>query len=168
MALLLDLLENESDAIYTEGTPDLELMLLIMRYMTAYPDAVHHPKEDKLYAELRAARPDLARGMTHVNDEHRAISEQGAVLRDKLENAVSGTTGRRKEVVAVAARYIDSLRRHMRWEESDLFKRLDKMVAEGHDIIDMSVLVDHRDPLFGAQVEARFKPLFRRITRSID
>ena len=52
MALMLNLLERESNRIYEGEEPDYELLQDIMHYMTVYPDAVHHPKEDRLYAEL--------------------------------------------------------------------------------------------------------------------
>lgn len=166
MALLLNLLEKESDAVYARGEPDLELMRDIMRYMSVYPDAVHHPKEDRLYAELRAARPDLAKGMAKITSEHRAIAEQSVALQRDLEVALFGEKGNRQQIVADAARYIESLREHMRWEETDLFKRLDKMIADGHAVIDASVFVDRRDPLFGTEVEADFELLFGQITRT--
>lgn len=163
IARLLNLLERQTEMIF-DGTPsELELMVDIMRYMTGYPDAVHHPKEDKLYAELRAVRPDLAKGMSRVSDEHRQIGDMGILLRDKLEEAVAGSMVRRKELVSAALRYVQSLRAHMRWEESDLFRRLDRMVADGHDVIRTSRVVDQRDPLFGATIEARFRALYDAI-----
>ena len=164
MARLLNLLEQQTEAIYDEDETGLDLMVDIMHYMTVYPDAVHHPKEDKLYAELRAARPDLSRDMGRITDEHRAIGDQSSQLHDKLVAAASGNMVRRKELVGDALRYIKSLRAHMRWEESDLFRRLDEMVADGHDSIVVSTVVDHHDPLFGSKVEARFQSLYRSIT----
>jgi len=163
MAGLLNLLERQAEAIFGEDEFDLGLMVDIMQYMTAYPDAVHHPKEDKLYAELRAARPDLAQGMARISDEHRTIGGQSILLRDKLVEAASGNMVLRKEIVADALRYVESLRAHMRWEESDLFMRLDKMIADGHDAVETSTVVEYRDPLFGAKVEARFKALYKAI-----
>lgn len=163
MARLLNLLERQAETIFEGTHSDLELMVDVMRYMTGYPDAVHHPKEDKLYAELRAARPDLAKGMSRVAEDHRMIGDQGILLRDKLEEAASGNLVRRKELVADALRYVGSQRTHMRWEESDLFRRLDTMVKDGHDVIKLSTLLDHRDPLFGATLEARFKTLYKAI-----
>lgn len=160
IAKLLGLLDQLSEAIFDEDESGLELMADIMCYMTVYPDAVHHPKEDRLYAELRAARPDLSQGMGRVSDEHHAIGSQGKRLRDKLEMAASGNMVRRKEIVAETLRYTEALRAHMRWEESDLFRRLDRMVADGHDIVSMSKFVEQRDPVFGQKVEARFKTLF--------
>lgn len=163
MARLLTLLERQTETIFEGAHSELELMVDVMRYMTGYPDAVHHPKEDRLYAELRAARPDLAKGMSRVSDDHRMIGDQGVLLRDKLEEAVSGNLVRRNELVTDSLRYVEALRTHMRWEESDLFRRLDKMVKDGHDVIQVSTMVDHRDPLFGATLEARFQTLYNAI-----
>ena len=163
MARLLNLLERQTETIFDGAPSELELMVDVMRYMTGYPDAVHHPKEDKLYAELRAARPDLAKGMSRVSDEHRLIGDMGILLRDKLEEAAAGGMVRRKELVTAALRYVESLRAHMRWEETDLFRRLDRMVKDGHAVIEMSTIVDHRDPLFGAALESRFRRLYDAI-----
>jgi len=164
IARLIDLVEKEGDQIYSEGTPDLGLMLDIMRYISEYADNVHHPKEDKLYAELRAVRPDLSGGMGRVGDEHRALAEQSLTLLERLEAAVDGDIESRKLVVADALRYADFLRKHMRWEETDLFRRLDRLVADGHETTSVAVIVDRRDPLFGSEVEQRFAELYRRVT----
>lgn len=163
IARLIDLLEKEGDEIYSEGAPDLNLMCDIMRYVTEYADTVHHPKEDKLYAELRAVRPDLSGGMGRIGNEHRALGEQGLALLKKLEAALDGEAASRKLVVADALRYADLLRKHMRWEETDLFKRLDRLVADGHEDISIAVIVEQGDPLFGSDVEQRFAELYRRV-----
>ena len=54
MGLMLNLLEQESNRLYDGDDPIFELLHDIMHYMTVYPDAVHHPKEDRIYAELKA------------------------------------------------------------------------------------------------------------------
>lgn len=163
MARLLSLLEQQAQGIFDGAETELGLMVDVMRYMTGYPDAVHHPKEDRLYAELRAARPDLAKGMSRVSDEHRMIGDLGNLLRNRLEEAVSGNMVLRKDLVADALRYVGSLRAHMRWEESDLFRRLDRMVKDGHELIEASTMLDYRDPLFGAALELRFQALYDAI-----
>ena len=66
MALLLNLLERESNRIYEGDDPDFDVLHDVMQYMTVYPDAVHHPKEDRLYAEVRSVRPDLASGFDRI------------------------------------------------------------------------------------------------------
>ena len=163
MARLLNMLEHQTEAIFGEVESDFELMMDIMHYMTVYPDAVHHPKEDRLYAELRAARPDLSQGMARISNEHHTIGGLSILLRDKLQEAVSGNMVLRKEIVADALRYVETLRAHIRWDESDLFRRLDRMVADGHELIETSTVADRHDPLFSVHVEARFRALYKAI-----
>lgn len=165
MALLLVQLERQSERINSGDDADFELLHDVMQYMTQYPDAVHHPKEDRLYAELNAARPDLARGMSRVTSEHAAIAEQGQALRDKIQEVIAGNFVERNTVVADAERYIDFLRKHMRWEETDLFDRIDEMIADGHVLIDASTMVDADDPIFSDQVEQRYERLLSCVLR---
>lgn len=163
MTKLLNMLNHQAEALFDEDESDLKRMLDIMHYMTVYPDAVHHPKENRLYAELRAARPDLSKGMQRIYNEHCTIGDMSVLLRNKLEEAVAGNTVLRKAIVADALRYVESLRAHMRWEESDLFRRLDRMVADGHGVIETSTVVHRQDPLFGTNVESRFQALYKTL-----
>ncbi len=116
MARLLKPVERESNNIYEGDEPDYELIHDVMHYMTVYPDAVHHPKEDRLYAELKTARPDLAAGFERITIDHRSISEAGIRLREDLISINAGSFLTRKSVVANALRYVNMLRDHMQWE----------------------------------------------------
>ena len=164
MAKLLTLLEQQVEEIFAERDSQIELLIDIMRYMTVYPDTVHHPNEDLLYAELRAARPELSQGMAQIADDHRKIGAQSIQLREKFEMLASGNTVRRKEIVADALRYSKSLREHMKWEESDLFGRLDKLVADGHEVIETSTIVRREDPLYGPAIDAQFQSLYKVVS----
>ena len=59
MGLMLNLLEQESNRLFDGDDTDFELLHDVMHYMTVYPDTVHHPKEDRIYAELKAGRSQL-------------------------------------------------------------------------------------------------------------
>ncbi len=168
MALLLDLLEHESNRIYEGEEPEYELIHDIMQYMTIYPDAVHHPKEDRLYAELKSVRPDLAAGFDRITLDHRNIAEKGLQLREDIESINSGSFVRRKTVVADALRYVNTLRNHMQWEELDLFNRCEEMAAKGHAFIVDSGFIHKGDPLFGDAAESRFKHLLDGIKKTLN
>ena len=58
ISTILDVLQSVAERADAGEDPDFELVDDIMRYMTVYPDAVHHPKEDVVYGELRKRRPD--------------------------------------------------------------------------------------------------------------
>ena len=163
MALLINLLERESNRIYKGEEPDYELLEDIMHYMTVYPDAVHHPKEDRLYAELKAARPDLSTGFERITMDHRHIADLSVKLRDDIASINAGSPIRRNAVVADALRYVNTLRGHMQWEELDLFRRVDEMIRMGHDMFDTANFVHDEDPIFGEDVESRFGRLVKSI-----
>ncbi len=167
MNLCLDVLEREANRMYDNELPDFEIICDAMSYMTVYPDAVHHPKEDRLYAELKSVRPDLSRGFDRIADDHRKIAEEGLELRVDLESITSGSFVRRKKVVADALRYVNNLRSHMQWEELDLFNRCETMASEGHDIYFEDIFIDRVDPVFGHQTEARFNRLMDGIQATL-
>jgi len=167
MTLLLNMIEQESNHIYEGGDSDFEVIIDVMHYMTVYPDAVHHPKEDRLYAELKAVRPDLSAGFDRITLDHRAISESGLRLRDELDAIGAGSFVRRKSLVAGALRYVNSLRSHMQWEELDLFRRCEEMAATGHVMIIDSNLVSTSDPVFGEKCGSEFERLLKSIEQSL-
>ena len=167
MSVMLDLLENEANRLYGGEDGDYELMHDVMRYMTVYPDAVHHPKEDRVYAELIIARPDLSRGFDKIVVDHHELAELSTKLRNDVESIMSGTALRRNVVIADALRYVQRLRDHMRWEERDLFVRIEEMIHDGHNMIMDSELHDKADPVFGPEIEKRFGRLFDSIQQTL-
>ncbi len=80
---------------------------------------------------------------------------------------MSGTTLRRNVIVADALRYVKRLREHMRWEERDLFIRVEEMIHDGHHSIVDTELHSKTDPVFGPEVEERFGKLFDSIQQSL-
>jgi hemerythrin-like domain-containing protein len=159
MAMVLKLLDGLVVEMEAGRDPDFELFEEIMRYMTVYPDAVHHPKEDVMYEKLRAKRPDLAEDLDHVPDDHREIAQLSMLLRSEVEAVVAGAAVRRARMIEDAAAYIKRLRDHMRWEEEDLFSRIDLMLEAEPYTVDISSIEHIKDPVFELEVEAGFRRL---------
>ncbi len=163
IAVMLDLLEREIGRIQDGEKPDYELIHDIMRYMTTYSDAVHHPKEDILYSALKVERPDLAAGLEQVEPEHEELAKLSEVLRNDVEAIASGAAVTRDTIVHHASDYIGRLREHMSWEEGDLFKRADTLIAaEKAMFLEISHL-DGLDPVFGPEREHTFANLLENI-----
>jgi hemerythrin-like domain-containing protein len=165
MSTVLDLLDDVVQATTAGKDPDFELIDEIMRYMTVYPDAVHHPKEDIVYRQLRTERPDLAEGLDDVPADHLAIAELGTALRDDVEAINMGGAVRRQKLIDDMSGYVDRLRRHMNWEESDLFKRIDRMLEESKPEVDVSQYDHSKDPVFELEIEAGFRRLMTSLQR---
>lgn len=163
MATMLDLLANQVDHIRDGERPDYELIHDIMRYMTVYSDAVHHPKEDLLYSSMRAEQPKLATGLERVGPEHREIAELGETLRNDIEAVASGAAVTRERIIDDTSEYVSTLRKHMAWEEEDLFRRAKELVKSEKDMfVDISHL-DTLDPVFGPEREHSFANLLQNI-----
>jgi hemerythrin-like domain-containing protein len=163
MSVMLDLLEREIGRVRDGRGPDYELINDIMRYLTVYSDAVHHPKEDILYRAMQDAHPDLAAGLEHVEPEHRKLAELGVTLRIGIEAIAADAPVSRSRIVANTGKYVDYLRRHMDWEERDLFPRAEALIkAETAMFVDISHL-DKLDPVFGPEREHSFANLLHNI-----
>ena len=163
MAILLNLLQKEVDHVaHEDDTADFERMQDIMRYMNVYPDAVHHPREDLIYNDMRQKRPDLADGLEAVEDDHKAIADFSKRLLADIDACVAGEFVTRKRVLEDAMTYVDRLRKHMTWEERDLFERAESMLGELD--VDTTTL-DALDPVFGPDKDESFSGLFQTINR---
>ncbi len=162
MAVLLNLLQDEVERMQQDDDADFELAHDIMRYMTVYSDAIHHPREDLVYAGLLAAQPQLAEGLEAVEEQHRELADLGSRLRGDIEAVLAGNAVTRERVTADTRNYLHRLRQHMAWEEEDLFRRIDDL-ADSLEIDDTHLKAN--DPVFGEHREAAFSGLYAAIQR---
>mgnify|MGYP001545787617 CR=1 FL=1 len=163
MGIVLNLLDDVTDKIRGEDDSVLELLAEIMHYMTVYPDAVHHPKEDVAYAQLREHRPDLAEGLEDVPGDHAELAELGLRLKSDIDAIESGTAVRREQLVEDAAGSVTRLRDHMAWEASDLFQRIDRMLESKAHPVDLSHFESAYDPVFSESSAAGFQRLMESL-----
>lgn len=159
MVLLLDLLEAETEKFSTTGEPDYELLGSVMTYMAEYPDAVHHPREDRLYNHLKSLQPDLDASLERVESDHKELEDAGAKLLKQVEALAAGGSTDRDALIHGLKSYAQHLRKHMYWEEQTLFTLADRLSEEYIVNTDETV----QDPLFGSQTEKRFRLLLNRI-----
>lgn len=156
MAKLLRLLRDETELIGDDKQSDFALLRDVMRYMIVYSDAMHHPKEDLIYAGLRALQPSLAEGLEQVEAEHEEIAKLGERLQDDIEAVIAGTEIEAARVVGDAQAYMHRLNQHMAWEEEDLFRRADTEIDRiAIDTSHLSAI----DPVFGEKHEVSFTDL---------
>jgi hemerythrin-like domain-containing protein len=168
MMVMLDLLAHELDHIRDGERPDYEMLHDIMRYMTVYSDAVHHPKEDLVYLSLKLQNPKLSDRLQRVEEEHREIAELGETLRNDIEAIASGAAVTRDRIIADTTDYVRRLREHIEWEEEDLFPRADALAKEESSMfVDISRLHD-LDPVFGPERKHSFANLLQNIKDSSE
>ncbi|MGD2141363.1 MAG: hemerythrin domain-containing protein [Burkholderiales bacterium] len=163
LTVLLDMLDREVSRLQDSEDPDYDLLHDIMLYMTGYPDAVHHKKEDWVYARMASIRRNMQRDLSRIEHDHAEISNLGNKLLSDIKAIESGTVMRRFDVVEDARRYLTRQRHHMRWEDEKLFPMIDSLKAE-LDLSDVpSTVGTMADPVFGEHVESNFRNLFDAI-----
>ncbi|HSS70324.1 MAG TPA: hemerythrin domain-containing protein [Casimicrobiaceae bacterium] len=164
-AKLLDLLERQLIAFHCGGSPDYELMLEIMYYMTHYPDVLHHPKEDLVFALIKERDERAAGTVARLLEQHVLLKASGAELVRELDGVVAGAIMSRERIETTARSYLDEFRSHMRIEEGEILPLASRLLEPGDwQKIDAAIR-QFEDPLFGARTEQRYAALASQIVR---
>ena len=158
-ARLLNLLETQLTEFHGDGSPDYELMRDIVHYLHDYADRYHHPREDLAFAAMLRRDPQLKPVIYRLLQEHRVIGHTGDSLLDLLEEITSDAALAREALEAAAAAFLAYYRRHLETEERDVLPRAVTLLepADWQQVAD--ALPDGPDPLFDAQIKARYRAL---------
>ena len=164
-ARLLNLLDIELALFHGGKSPDYELMLNIMFYMTHYSDVLHHPKEDLVFAKIKERDRRVAATVDELATQHADLHRSGQELVRQLDEILNDAISSRESVEAVARDYVGSLRSHMRIEEEEILPLADTLLTK-RDWSAIHAAVDHiEDPLFGKHPEGRYFALHQQIAR---
>jgi hemerythrin-like domain-containing protein len=162
---LLDILDAELSVFHAGGMPRYELMQDILYYMTHYSDVLHHPKEDLVFAKLKARNSDLTALVDTLTAEHENLHALGEELVRDLDGAIDGSILPREQIETAARDYAVSLRDHMRVEETEILPWAGTLLADS-DWSEISSKIRHiEDPLFGSTAEARYAALREHIAK---
>ena len=160
---LLDLLEVHLDLFQHGASPDYELMLNIMFYMTHYPDALHHPKEDLAFAVIKKRERSAGPIIDALSEQHARLKESGDRLVRALDGIVNGSITSREHIEESGRAYIADFRRHIEREETAILPLAAKLLDD-RDWKAIDAAVSHLDdPLFGENGERRYGALRRQI-----
>jgi len=161
MNLLLETLKEELQASDLSAPEDYFLTQDIVRYLHDYPNAVHHPTEDLLFDKLVRRKPDTEKDVARLRHDHDKLSANTADILQLLDDAAEQHTPKAAEAVRVALnKYIVRLRRHMRFEETQLFPGAVKCLANKDWQAIESRLDAVQDPLFGPAVARDYRVLY--------
>lgn len=70
MEILLQILEQQIAVFDRPGRPDFDIIEGIVDYFRSYPAQCHYPKEDLLFAKLKARDPEGAAAIIDIETEH--------------------------------------------------------------------------------------------------
>ncbi len=165
---ILELLESEILAIEVGKTPDYQLLQDIMCYMTQYPDRIHHPKEDLMFAQLVRRYPTAHVVVNEILDEHITIGLAGREFARLVSKSEVDSVDVREELGTAGFAYIRAQRQHMFLEEKNLFPMAQTVLTD-KDWQEIEGAVDAiEDPLFGAEIAKGYERLYRLIIDQAD
>ena len=161
MSLLLDTLDERLQGEDKIPASDFFLIHDIVHYMHEYPDAVHHPTEDLMFARLVVRDPSTKADVQYLQRDHEKLTGNTDKILKLLRDAEAKQTVAAADAVRAACKlYIDRLRAHIQKEESKLFpSAVETLTVKDWQSIEARLnAVD--DPLFGRTVDSRFRVLF--------
>lgn len=120
-AKLLDLMSAQIAQLQVAENPDYDLLRDIFDYMTNYPDRVHHPHEDVIFARVVERAPFSYPLVEKLTQQHKSIAKSGARFLVRLQSALDGAILTREAVEQPALEYLKLYREHMRLEEEEVF-----------------------------------------------
>ena len=146
------------------ATPDFTLLHAILDYIVAFPQRLHHPKEDEYLFKLLLERdPQAADLIDQLEQEHargdQLIHElQQALLRYERSGAAEAAS-----FATVVRSYAEFHWAHMRKEEQLALPRAEKALTEADWEKMAAAFKENDDPLFGIKPKEELHQLFQRI-----
>jgi hemerythrin-like domain-containing protein len=166
MSLLLDIIEEETNAYRQGGVLDFDLLGMIVDYILQYPNLVHHPKEDLVFERLIVRDPEAKTFIGDLVDEHRRLSELTRRFASAINNASRDVELPREWLDALTREYLLANRTHMQTEEKHFLPRAMAMLKdEDWGAIDERI-TRREDPVFGGKVADAYLLLHERILRA--
>lgn len=162
-AVLHGLLYLNEQVRKAEQKPDFQLLKSMLDYIVAFPDRLHHPKEDEyVYRVLRERAPSAAPTLDELQDEHRRGPDVTRTMVDALE--AYRQDGNAFEAFAQAvSKYAEFQWAHMRKEEDVILPIAEKALLPADWAEIDAAFRSNADPLVGVDTQREFRDLFRRV-----
>lgn len=159
MRLILRALERQLDTFSGGGNADFDIIQATLDYCRDFPALVHHPKEDLVLAKLRQRDAAAAAAVGELEAEHRDLLALTDRFAGMVDDVVREEELPRDALVDVWRSFLERYRNHMAGEERALFVEAQKrLTPEDWDAVG-AALSQRTDPVFGQQVDERFRAL---------
>lgn len=163
MAALVKTLEWQIAQFEGGGRPDYDVVRSVVDYFLSFPDLYHHPKEDLIYARLKARVPEVTERIGDLRREHEALLARSRELSAGLRAVLDEAHVPRESFVRWARAFIDLQMRHMDMEEIEFFPAALQSLTTDDWLALEAQMTAPDDPLFGDRVGERYETLRRKI-----
>ena len=146
--------------------PNFEVLGAMVNYIDAFPERVHHPKEDAyLFKRLRERHAGAVPLLDSLEADHRKGAKKIRDLEQALMRYQRGGEPQFAAFEKAVAEYADFQWKHMSVEETEVLP-LARQYLTQEDWQEISAAFsDNNDPLVGSKAGAEYEDLFRRILK---
>jgi len=144
--------------------PSFPLLRAIVRYVRAFPEALHHPKEDAyLFPRLRARTTECNGTLADLEAQH----VEGAKLVDALERSIDGYEADPDNGYPAFAQAVDAFAaaqmEHMGLEAKVIIPAARKYLTDEDWTAIAAAFGTNGDPRFSVDADEEYRQLFARI-----
>jgi len=146
--------------------PDFKLLWSMLYYIEAFPEKLHHPKEDRyLFARIRLRTHEGDELLDELVRQHRVGEERIRNLQLALGHFVTGKRGGFETFAMAVERFTAMAHEHMSLEERDAFALAERHLMLADWKATRKAFQQNRDPLTGvaAGADQEFGRLFAQI-----
>lgn len=144
--------------------PDFKLLWAMIYYIDAFPEKLHHPKENAyLFRKLRARTHEADSVLDELERQHVDSAEHVKALELTLGHYEAGAHDGLDQFAAAVDRFGDEIWKHMDLEEKVVIP-LAKHYLTAEDWVEIAqAFGENGDPRFGSVPDHEFRDLFSRI-----
>jgi nucleotide-binding universal stress UspA family protein/hemerythrin-like domain-containing protein len=152
------------EACYKGTAPDFALLRSIQHYLRKFPEALHHPKEDAyLFRKLRLRTDATDEIIRELQRQHAESGQRLNELGSAIDLYETGAFGALPGFAQAVERFAESQWQHMSLEEKVILPAAQKHLTD-EDWAEIALAFGKNgDPRFGAEPNAEFGRLFKRI-----
>lgn len=144
--------------------PDFKLMWAMIYYIDAFPERLHHPKENAyLFARLRQRTHEADEVLDALEKEHIEGARQVRELEHALGYYEADKPNGFELFAAAVEKFADETWQHMNLEEKVVIPLAKKYLTPEDWVEIATAFGENGDPRFGAEPDHEFRNLFSRI-----
>lgn len=157
----LNLLEMQFLELCRGKTPDYSIAKSIIVYVQEFPEQVHHPLEDMIYAIL-LERSEQLEFIQELINEHTQLEDIARNLRKSLES-VSSNSASLEELKQQLSTFLVRLRQHIHIEEKEVYPLVQSAltIKDWKKLNCMTPILD--EPIFGRRTRNDYEYLYHEI-----
>lgn len=135
----------------------------IMLYLVQYPDAFHHPRENRVFERLLMRDASMREPIRKLENEHQQLAATGIKLEQQLRERLSGQNIPAEETCRLLSEYIDLHRKHMYLEESTALPMAKLLLTDADWRAIETDIRWREDPMFGPAADQSYQTVINVI-----